>query len=421
MLLGIPLLLLGAASGGGAAGTAVFAGGCFWGVEAVFEHLRGVESVTAGYTDGQIEAVRVVYDPAKITHRELLRVFFTVAHDPTQRDRQGPDVGPEYRAVAYYLDETQRRTILEYKAELELGHVFPRPIVTEVQPLRGFRVAESFHQDYAARHPSDPYIVVNDAPKLERLRRAFPALFRTPGAEPAKPTPPGMVHYPLRFVDLRILPDPAYGLQLLVQPTGSAEKDRSVVWLRFDPEAALAWLNSAAGVLRTAVASGPPEAIQWSPALRPLDGRGGLLLGRHRKQGALQKDHWLAVADSAPGWQAEITAQEADSLLRLFLVLAPHAGIDSSAGTASDKEHVDRPALLRGQPNAGRGPSGRVAAQFVVGADGRVEGESLIVLLAPSPRAEASAAELIRAWRFEPAQRGGQAVRQLVQQVVSWR
>ena len=424
VLVGIPLLLFGAATGGGAVGTAVFAGGCFWGVEAVFEHLRGVQSVTAGYADGQIEAVRVVYDPAQVTHRELLRVFFSIAHDPTLRDRQGPDVGPEYRAVAYYLDENQRRTIAGYKVELERTHAYSRPIVTEIQPLREFRVAEPFHQDYAARHPSDPYIVVNDAPKLERLRREFPALYRSQAAaHPAQP-PLGMVIYSLRFVELRLLPDTAYGLQLLAEPTGVAgetEKERTVVWLRFDPEAALAWLNSAAGALRGPVSSGPSEAVQWSPPLRPLDGRGGFLLGRHRKKGVLQKDHWLAIADSAPGWQAEITAQEADSLLRLFLVLASQSRIDSSARTAADKEHVDRPALLKQRPKLPRGLSGRVAAQFVVGADGRVEEESFVVMFALPSHLETSAAELIRTWRFEPAQRGGQAVRQLVQQVFTWR
>jgi peptide-methionine (S)-S-oxide reductase len=424
MLVGLPLLLLGSAPSGGKARTAVFAGGCFWGVEVVFEHVRGVQSVTAGYADGRIEAVQVVYDPARITHRDLLQVFFVVAHDPTQRDHQGPDTGPEYRAVAYYLDEQQRHTIADFKAELERAHTFPRPIVTEIQPLRAFRIAEPFHQDYAARHPRDPYIVVNDAPKLERLRQAFPALYH-PQPDADSPEPPaGMVHYPLRFVDLRMLPDTAYGLQLLVQPAGAvgeATTQRSVVWLRFDPELTLAWLNSAAAVLRAPVTGGPPEAIQWSPTLRPLNGRGGLLIGRHRKKGALQKDHWLAIADSAPGWQVKIAAQEADSLLRLFLLLASQSRVDSSVGAPADKEHVDQPAQLKQQPKAPYGLSGRLAVQFVVGADGRVEEDSFLVMLASSPRLEASATEFIRAWRFEPAQLAGRAVRQLVQQVLTWR
>jgi peptide-methionine (S)-S-oxide reductase len=163
--------------------TAVFAGGCFWGVESVFEHLRGVRSVVSGYTGGQIEAVRVGYDPTEISYRELLQVFFLIAHDPTQRDRQGPDVGPEYRAVVYYGDEAQRDEIRRYLVELEAEHRFAKPIVTEVQPLGAFRVAEAFHQNYASRHPDDPYIVVNDLPKLERLRRGFPRLYREQRAD----------------------------------------------------------------------------------------------------------------------------------------------------------------------------------------------------------------------------------------------
>jgi len=158
--------------------TAVFAGGCFWGVESVFEHLRGVRSVISGYTDGGIESVRVDYDPAQISYRELVQVFFTVAHDPTQRDRQGPDAGPEYRAVVYYQSAEQRELVEAYIAELEGAHSIAGPIVTEVRPLGRFQVAESFHQDYAAQHPDEPYVVVNDAPKLERLRRAYPKLFR---------------------------------------------------------------------------------------------------------------------------------------------------------------------------------------------------------------------------------------------------
>lgn len=159
---------------------ATFAGGCFWGVEAVFEHLRGVTEAVSGYGDGgvRVEAVRVTYDPDSISYRQLLDVFFTVAHDPTQRDHQGPDIGPEYRAIVFYGDSLERRTIEYYVAELTAAHAFPHPIVTEIRPGRSFRVAEAFHQDYAARHPDDPYIVINDRPKLDRLRRAFPALYR---------------------------------------------------------------------------------------------------------------------------------------------------------------------------------------------------------------------------------------------------
>lgn len=165
--------------------TAVFAGGCFWGVEAVFEHVRGVTSVTSGYarysgTDSpkSVEAVRVAYDPSRVTYRQLLEVFFLVAHDPTTRDRQGPDAGPEYRAAVLHQDGAEREAAEAYVTELTRAGKFPRPIVTEVRSLAGFRIAEAFHQDYAARHPADPYIVQNDAPKLARLQQLFPTLYQ---------------------------------------------------------------------------------------------------------------------------------------------------------------------------------------------------------------------------------------------------
>jgi peptide-methionine (S)-S-oxide reductase len=171
------LLSAGPVRGTGEA-TAVFAGGCFWGVESVFEHVHGVRAVVSGYADGMIEAVRVRYDPGQVSYRELLEVFFLIAHDPTQRDRQGPDVGPEYRAVVYYGSAEQRQAVTGYLTELEHAHRFRKPIVTEVRPLGPFRVAEAFHQNYAVRHAQDPYILINDAPKLERLRRTYPALFQ---------------------------------------------------------------------------------------------------------------------------------------------------------------------------------------------------------------------------------------------------
>ncbi|MGH7712653.1 MAG: peptide-methionine (S)-S-oxide reductase MsrA [Gemmatimonadaceae bacterium] len=169
--------------------TLVLAGGCFWGVEAVFEHLQGVRSVTSGYaqygtrnsasrSDVPIEAVRIVYDPMRVTHRQLLEVFFGVAHDPTSRDRQGPDDGPEYRAVVFHTTERERDASEAYRAELVKLKRFPRPIVTEVQPLASFKVAEAFHQDYAARHPNEPYIIHNDAPKLLRLKQLYSMLYR---------------------------------------------------------------------------------------------------------------------------------------------------------------------------------------------------------------------------------------------------
>jgi len=121
--------------------------------------------------------VRVVFDPTRISYRQLLEVFFLVAHDPTQRDRQGPDVGPEYRAIVFHQDSAQRLAAESYVADLTARRVFPRPIVTEIRRLEAFHPAEAFHQHYAERHPTDPYIVANDAPKLKRLGQLFPALY----------------------------------------------------------------------------------------------------------------------------------------------------------------------------------------------------------------------------------------------------
>jgi peptide-methionine (S)-S-oxide reductase len=176
--------------------TAVFAGGCFWGVEGVFEHVRGVKSATAGYAGGTMaspsyedvssgstghaESVRVVFDPAEVSYRQLLTVFFAVAHDPTQRDRQGPDFGTQYRSVVFYTSDEQKHSAEAYVAELTAKKVYSKPIVTEIVPLRAFYTAEEYHQHYMERHPYSPYIVFNDAPKLKQLERQFPDLYRRP-------------------------------------------------------------------------------------------------------------------------------------------------------------------------------------------------------------------------------------------------
>jgi peptide-methionine (S)-S-oxide reductase len=176
--------------------TAVFAGGCFWGVEAVFEHLQGVSNAVSGYAGGKVrspsyelvssgttghaESVLVVYDPSRISYEQLLQVFFTVAHDPTQLDRQGPDAGSQYRSAVFYRSDTQRDAARRYIAKLQAAKVYRDPIVTEVAPLDVFNPAEAYHQDYLAHHPHQPYIIINDAPKLEALRRQFPALYREP-------------------------------------------------------------------------------------------------------------------------------------------------------------------------------------------------------------------------------------------------
>jgi peptide-methionine (S)-S-oxide reductase len=173
--------------------TAVFAGGCFWGVQAVFQHVKGVITATSGYAGGaantaqyelvstgetgHAESVRVTYDASQISYGELLRVFFSVAHDPTQLNQQGPDVGTQYRSAIFYGSDEQKHIAEAYIKQLENAKVFQRPIVTEVVPLRQFYAAEAYHQDYAARHPKNPYIVYNDAPKVEHLRKQFPELY----------------------------------------------------------------------------------------------------------------------------------------------------------------------------------------------------------------------------------------------------
>jgi len=173
--------------------TAVFAGGCFWGVEAVFEHVRGVTRAVSGYAGGSAEtakyervsmgntghaeAVRVSYDPSRVSYGELLKVFFSVAHDPTELNRQGPDVGTQYRSAIFYANSEQKRIADAYIAQLNAARVFPRQIATQVAPLKAFYEAEPGHQDFLARHPDNPYIVVNDLPKLANLQRQLPALY----------------------------------------------------------------------------------------------------------------------------------------------------------------------------------------------------------------------------------------------------
>jgi peptide-methionine (S)-S-oxide reductase len=173
--------------------TAVFAGGCFWGTQSVFERVKGVLKTTAGYaggsqatatydqvtteTTGHAESVEVVYDPARITYGQLLRIFFSVAHDPTQLNRQGPDVGSSYRSAIFYMNEDQRRIAMAYIAQLDRAKVFNKRIVTQVVPLKGFYRAEDYHQDYALHNPDNPYIMVCDRPKVDALKQQFPDLF----------------------------------------------------------------------------------------------------------------------------------------------------------------------------------------------------------------------------------------------------
>jgi peptide-methionine (S)-S-oxide reductase len=165
---------------------AVLAGGCFWCVEAVYKNLEGVSSVKSGYAGGSAdtadyetvstgttnhaESVEVIYDPGRISYGQILKVFFSIAHDPTQLNRQGPDTGRQYRSAIFYVDDEQKRVAGAYIDQLNKSHVFDRPIVTEVTPLEAFFEAETYHQDYAARNPSNPYIVINAQPKVSKLR-----------------------------------------------------------------------------------------------------------------------------------------------------------------------------------------------------------------------------------------------------------
>ena len=182
-----------ARSSGSGQQTAVIAGGCFWGIQAVFQHVKGVTSATSGYSGGEAktaqyevvstgetghaESVKITYDPSQVTYGELLRVFFSVAHDPTELNRQGPDDGTQYRSVIFYGNDEQKKIAEAYIAQLDKAKVFPRAIVTQVVPLKAFYPAEAFHQDYAKNHPGDMYIVFNDAPKVAHLREQFPNLY----------------------------------------------------------------------------------------------------------------------------------------------------------------------------------------------------------------------------------------------------
>jgi peptide-methionine (S)-S-oxide reductase len=173
---------------------AVFAGGCFWGVEAVFEHVKGVKDAVSGYAGGKsgsaqyetvssgdtghAESVKVTYDPGKVSYGQLLKVYFSVAHDPTQLNRQSPDVGPQYRSEIFTTNAEQARIAKAYIAQLTAAKVFAAPIVTKVEPLPAFYPAEAHHQDYLRLHPNEPYIVFNDAPKLVHLKQMFPALYK---------------------------------------------------------------------------------------------------------------------------------------------------------------------------------------------------------------------------------------------------
>jgi len=179
--------------------TAVFSGGCFWGVDAVFKHVKGVNKVVSGYAGGaantaqyetvstgktgHAESVQVTYDPSKVSYDDLLKVFFFVAHDPTELDRQGPDSGTQYRSSIFYENDAQKKMADDYIAQLDQKHAFSNPIVTKVVPLTGFYPAEDYHQNYLELHPDQPYIVFNDLPKLEQFQKDLPGLYQQQAAK----------------------------------------------------------------------------------------------------------------------------------------------------------------------------------------------------------------------------------------------
>ncbi|MBF6569015.1 MAG: peptide-methionine (S)-S-oxide reductase MsrA [Candidatus Binataceae bacterium] len=174
--------------------TAVLAGGCFWGVDGVFKHVKGVSRVVSGYaggnlpdpnyemvsagTTGYAESVEITYDPTQLSYAELLKIFFSVATDPTELNRQGPDEGTQYRSIVFYRNDRQQQIAQSYINQLERAQVFPAPIVTQLMPLRRFYPAEAYHQDFLAKHPQNPYIVYNDLPKIEQLQKQFPNRYR---------------------------------------------------------------------------------------------------------------------------------------------------------------------------------------------------------------------------------------------------
>ncbi len=188
------LVMLASSEAYAAEQTAVFAGGCFWGVDAVFKHVKGVSDVTSGYAGGNAatahyelvsmgdtghaESVRVHFDPEKVSYDQLLQVFFSVAHDPTQLNRQGPDTGMQYRSAIFFTSIKQQQAAQDYIHQLTAAHTFSKPVVTQVVPLQQFFPAEAHHQNYLALHPDQPYIVYNDLPKLEQLQKQFPALYK---------------------------------------------------------------------------------------------------------------------------------------------------------------------------------------------------------------------------------------------------
>jgi len=202
----VPAPAVDAAAAAGGLQTAVLAGGCFWGVQAVYQHTKGVTKALSGYAGGQkdtahyemvgtgrtghAESVSITYDPQQISYGKILQIYFSVAHNPTELNRQGPDFGTQYRSAIFYADDEQKRIASAYIAQLQEAHAFASPIVTKLEPLSGFYPAEDYHQDFLVLHPSYPYIVFNDLPKLDNLKQLFPDYYReSPVTVPASSRP----------------------------------------------------------------------------------------------------------------------------------------------------------------------------------------------------------------------------------------
>lgn len=252
--------------------TAVVAGGCFWGVQGVYQHLKGVRKVLSGYAGGDAasadyqsvssgdtghaESVQIVYDPSQVTYGQILQVFFSVAHDPTQLNRQGPDTGTQYRSAIFYGDEEDRKIAQAYIAQLDKAGVFGKRIVTRVDPLRGFYAAEDYHQDYLLEHPSNPYIVINDLPKVRNFQKLFPALY---------------VNKPVRVADSRGVVAPAS-----TAPAASAAPSMMMMQATESATSGNAGANPGA-MMSAQGAAGPSKTEGPMPA---LDGATGWLNSR---------------------------------------------------------------------------------------------------------------------------------------------
>jgi len=258
-------------------------------------------------------------------------------------------------------------------------------------------------------------------PRWRGTIAAVALLVGVPSAAHAQ-RPGPIFQLPLELADLGVAADTISGVAVIMQPSvTSKQKKDGYVWLRFLPDSALEWINSAVAAIRTPVTAAQSEGIQWSRTLVPMNGRGAMALGRSRKQGNLQKTHWLAIADSATGWRFEMTGAQADSLLHLLLSAAAQSRIDTTDSAPLDEFRTDIPVHVVHQPRlVPRERAGRVLAQWVVGVDGLMESGSFLAVLTSDPALTDEALEIVRRSRFRPAERGGKPVRQLVEQMFSW-